>query len=77
MDILVLDTGGWRTATVTPSVWKIVHTYNQKVKLQGYQSNNKPTVCKVANAATKAEIIGKEEPIINIMKYTTHLEDKI
>ena len=76
IDILVLDTGGGRTATVTSSAWKIIHTYDQKVKLQGYQSNNKLTVCKVVNAATKAEIMQKEEPIIIIMNYATYLKDK-
>ena len=75
IDILVLDTGGGRTATVTSSAWKIIHTYDQKVKLQGYQSNNKLTVCKVVNAATKAEIIGREEPIIVRMNYATYLDN--
>jgi hypothetical protein len=61
--VLIIDTGGGVTPTITANAWKVTHTYNVTMSMLGYQSEEPPQECKVVNAITKVTIPGQEEPV--------------
>jgi hypothetical protein len=74
-DILIIDSGGGRNATVTSKAWQVLHRTSHKTAMSGYQDNAPPKVCPIVNAATKATILGRESPVIFIIIYATLVED--
>jgi hypothetical protein len=74
-DILIIDTGGGRNATVTSKAWKILHRTSHKTAMSGYQDKAPPKVCPIVNAATKVRIPGRESPVIFILNYATLIDD--
>jgi hypothetical protein len=59
--VLIIDTGGGVTPTITKNAWKVTHTYNVTMSMLGYQSKEPPQECKVVNAITKVTIPGRED----------------
>jgi hypothetical protein len=74
-DILIMDSGGGRNATVTSKAWHVLHRTSHKTAMSGYQDKAPPKVCPIVNAATKATILGRESPVIFIINYATLVED--
>jgi hypothetical protein len=73
--VLIIDTGGGVTPTITANAWKEKHTYNVTLSMLGYQSKEPPQECKVVNAITKVTIPGREEPVIFKVNYATLVMD--
>jgi hypothetical protein len=73
--VLIIDTGGGVTPTITANAWKVTHTYNVTMSMMGYQSKELPQECKVVNAITKVTIPGREEPVIFEVNYATLVMD--
>jgi hypothetical protein len=73
--VLIIDTGGGVTPTITANAWKVTHTYNVTMSMLGYQSKEPPQECKVVNAITKVTIPGREEPVIFEANYATLIMD--
>jgi hypothetical protein len=76
-DILIVDTGGGRNATVTSKAWQVLHRTSHKTAMSGYQDKAPPKVCPIVNAATKATILGRETPVIFVINYATLIEDSL
>ena len=74
--ILIIDTGGGIQPTITKNAWKITNTYNIKISLSGYQSQEQPKECQVVNAVTKVLIPGREDPVIFEVNYATLVDDE-
>jgi hypothetical protein len=75
-DILIVDTGGGRNATVTSRAWKVLHRTSHRTAISGYQDKAPPKVCPIVNAATKVKIPGRETPVIFILNYATLIDDE-
>jgi hypothetical protein len=73
--VLIIDTGGGVTPTITANAWKVTHTYNVTMSMLGYQSKEPPQECKVVNAITKVTIPGREEAVIFDVNYATLIMD--
>jgi hypothetical protein len=69
--VLIIDTGGGVTPTITANAWKVTHTYNVTMSMLGYQSKDSPQESKVVNAMTKVTIPGREEQVIFEVSYAT------
>jgi hypothetical protein len=52
--VLIMDTGGGTTPTITANAWKITHQYNVTMSMSGYQSKDPPMECAVVHYAKKA-----------------------
>ena len=74
-DVLVIDTGGGKTATITKRAWKILHRTNHRTAMQGYQDKGPARICPIVNAVTKVEIPGKDLPVLFTINYATLVED--
>ena len=73
--MMVIDTGGGQTCTVTKNAWRITHTTNHQTALSGYQDKT-TQVCPIVNAVTKAHIKGMEQPVLLSVNYATMIDDK-
>jgi hypothetical protein len=73
--VLIIDTGGGVTPTITANAWKVTHTYNVTMSMLGYNSKEPLQECKVVNAITKVTIPGQEEPVIFKVNYATLVMD--
>jgi hypothetical protein len=62
--VLIIDTGGGVTPTITANAWKATHRYNVTMSMLGYQSKAPPQECQVVNAISKVNIPGREDPVI-------------
>jgi hypothetical protein len=56
--VLIIDTGGGATPTITANAWKVTHRYNVTMSMLGYQSKSPPQERRVVNAITKVNIPG-------------------
>ena len=74
--VLIIDTGGGITPTITANAWKITHRYNITMSMSGYQSKAPPQECVVVNAITKVQLPGREDPVIFEVNYATLVEDE-
>ena len=74
-DMLVIDTGGGRNATITTRAWKVLQRTNHRTAMHGYQDKGPPKVYPIVNAVTKVEIRGKDLPVLFAINYATLLDD--
>ena len=74
--VLIIDTGGGITPTITANAWRITHRYNITMSMSGYQSKAPPQECIVVNAITKVKIPGRDEPMIFEVNYATLVQDE-
>ena len=51
--IMVIDSGGGFSPTITETAWKIVSRTERQVQFLGYQDQCDPKICPVVNAMTK------------------------
>jgi hypothetical protein len=73
--VLIIDTGGGVTPTITANSWKVTHIFNLTMSMLGYQSKAPPQECRVVNAITKVNIPGREDPVIFEVNYATLVDD--
>jgi hypothetical protein len=73
--VLIMDTGGGVTPTITANAWKVTHGYNVTMSMLGYQSKAPPQECWVVNEITKVNIPGREDPVIFEVNYATLVDD--
>jgi hypothetical protein len=73
--VLIIDTGGGVTPTITANAWKVTHRYNVTMSMLGCQSKAPPQECRVVNAITKVNIPGREDPVIFEVNYATLVDD--
>jgi hypothetical protein len=73
--VLIIDTGGGTSPTITSNAWKVTHRYNTSISITGYQSKDPPINCAVVNAVTKAFIPGRMDPVIFEVNYATLIQD--
>jgi hypothetical protein len=75
VDLLIIDTGGGHTSTITSHTCLVLHHTNHRTELTGYQDKSRPKNLPIVHAATKVHVRGLEHPIIFILNYVTLLED--
>lgn len=75
-DILILDTGGGKNATVTSRAWHVLARTNHTMELSGYQDQGNPKQCSVVNAITKVTIPGRQVPVLFVVNYASLIEDE-
>ena len=73
--ILLIDTEGGRTGTITSGAWKILEETNHRTTIQGYQSKESTKICKIVNGVTTVKTPGMDEPILFVINYATLIED--
>jgi hypothetical protein len=74
-DILVIDTGGGNTSTITERACLVLARTNHITELNGYQDKSIPKRLPIVNCAVKAYIKCMEHPVIFIINYVTLLDD--
>ena len=74
--VLIIDTGGGLTPTITANAWRVTHRYNVTMSMSGYQSKAPPQECAVVNAITKVQLPGRDEPVIFEVNYATLVADE-
>ena len=75
-DILIFDTGGGRSGTITRKDRNFFEYKNKKQRLLVYQDKSEVKVYPIVNAVTKAWIQGRDLSILLVMNYVTLLDDK-
>eukprot|EP00957_Ditylum_brightwellii_P171080 13023955-Ditylum_brightwellii.AAC.1 len=73
-NILIVGTGGGRNSTITKRAWHIFKRTNRKHIIKGY-GDNEGKLCSIVNAAKKAWINERDEPVILILNHATLIED--
>jgi hypothetical protein len=74
-NILIIDTGGGYTSTITSHTCLVLHTTNHTTDFTGYQDKSSPKRLPIVHDATKAYIRGYEHPVILILNYVSLLDD--
>jgi hypothetical protein len=74
-DVLIIDTAGGTTPTVTSRAWKITHRTNHRTAIRGYQEKGPGKICPIVHAITKAKIPGRNEPVLFGLNYATLVDD--
>ena len=74
-NIMIIDTGGGLSPTITKTAWKILSRTERKIQFLGYQDQGKPKTCPVVNAVTKAYPKDYQKPIILLHNNATLIDD--
>ena len=74
-DIMVIDTGGGCSGTITSRAWQVTHRTNRNMAMSGYQDDRAPKVHPIVNGITKATFTNREQPVIICMNYATLIDD--
>lgn len=74
-DILIFDTGGGRTPTVSSKAWRIIANTRVSSSFQGYGPGTPVTKCDVVHAVTKAHIQGRDKPILLVIHHASYVTD--
>jgi hypothetical protein len=74
--VLIMDTGGGVTPTITANAWKVTYKCNVTMSMSGYQSKEPPVECAVVNAVTKVQIPGRMDQVIFEVNYATLIKDE-
>lgn len=73
-NILIFDTGGGNTPTITNKAWTVLADTGAVAAFQGYGPGTPVTQCQVVHAITKANIRGMDEPILLKVHHASLLE---
>jgi hypothetical protein len=76
IDVLIIDTAGGNTPTITARAWKVTHRTNHRTAIRGYQEKGPGKVCPIVHAITKATIPGRAEPVLFGVNYATLIDDQ-
>jgi hypothetical protein len=74
-DILIIDTGGGTTSTITKQVCMVLSTTNHVTSLSGYQDKATPKQYPIVHCAVKAHIQNYDTPVVFLLNYVTLLDD--
>ncbi len=75
-NIMVLDTGGGNTSTITSRSCLVLHKTNHVTKMTGYQDKNSPQRLPIVHCAVKAYFKNVEQPVILLLNYVTLVTDE-
>jgi hypothetical protein len=74
-NILIIDTGGGTTSTITKQVCMVLITTNHVTSLSGYQNKATPKQYPIVHCAVKAHIQNYDNPVVFLLNYVTLLDD--
>ena len=73
--ILIFDTGGGRSGTITRRSWYVFEYKNHKLIILVYHDKIEVKVYPIVNSVDKAWIQGRDLPVLLVMNYATLLDD--
>ena len=74
--LLIFDTGGGRTPTITSTAWHVMAKTGQQAEFMGYGSTGNGVKCDVVHAVTKTHITGRSDPVLLTVHHASLIKDK-
>ena len=75
LEVLILDTGGGESNTITVRAWDIVGDTGERSLISGYQNQGDPKSCRIVNGITNISFGPNEDDFLVGINRETLVED--